>query len=213
MHFFTSPHSTISSIQSDSHHHHDLRHHIHLPSMHPHASVAMSRSDSRDSNMCLSSASSAMDIRPCSSSSTSNYHIAHHRNSSTSSNSSGWSAAPYRSCHRSSAVASEATSFLSDDDLLLPSDLDLNDYEVPAPKQLSTEEQIEMLRQQAEKTLHLDSHRAQAWWTHDEPQVFRKERVVRFAGEEQMTRSKPRRPSAAKRRVSHERRRVFNGPC
>ncbi len=184
MYFFTSPTSNILSTS--------------------YTSCAMSRSDSRDS--ATSTSSTAWDIRPISSSSayehTHNAFPIHHRTFSSSSASSlPWTPPPYRSCLAATTTsASEPSSYLSDDDLLYLSDVhDDEVLEAPVQKELSTEEQIEMLRQyrqREEAQLHLQQQKKRA-------------RVVRFAGECQTTvqsqsvkakgSRKPRRPSALRR--------------
>jgi hypothetical protein len=149
MHFFSSPTSNI------------------LPSTFAPASVAMSRSDSRDSATSTTSSTGhhyAWDVRPrssptFSSSSSSKYSHAHepsHRrtsSSSSSSSSAGWTPSPYRSCL--SQVEDSSSSYLSDDDLL---DLPIDIIEAPVQRELSTEEQIEMLRAYREREESQFSH-------------------------------------------------------
>ena len=186
MHFFTSPTSNILSTS--------------------YTSCAMSRSDSRDS--ATSTSSTAWDIRPVSSSSASEHlHIAfpiHHRTFSSSSASSlPWTPPPYRSCLAATTTAAgEPSSYLSDDDLLYLSDVhDEEILEAPVQKELSTEEQIEMLRQYRQ--------REEAQFQLQQQQQKKRARVVRFAGDCHTTvqsqsakvkgNRKPRRPSALRR--------------
>ena len=187
MFFFTSPTSNVLSTS--------------------YTSCAMSRSDSRDS--ATSTSSTAWDIRPHTSPSMSSCDAqdrnSHHRTFSSSSASSfsvPWTPSPYRSC-LATATATEPSSYLSDDDLLYLSDVHDEDViESPVQKELSTEEQIEMLkqyRQREEAQLQLQMQRQAQQ---------KRARIVRFAGECQTTAMKslsakqsrkPRRPSTLRR--------------
>lgn len=198
MHYFSSPTSNI------------------LPSTFAPASVAMSRSDSRDSATSTTSYTSqqcAWDIRPRSSSSfyssphssnsttthtTNNHHpSAHRRTSSSSSSSSNWTPSPYRSCLSQACETSSSTSYLSDDDLL---DLPIDVIDAPVQKELSTEEQIEMLRAYREReeacqhAHRLHAAKPEIWAHHQHVQLAQQQqqqqqqkktaRIVRFAGEQ-----------------------------
>src|SRR5277367_123274 len=191
MHFFSSPTSNI------------------LPSTFAPASVAMSRSDSRDSATSTTSYTHhhSWDIRPRSSPSaaySSNaspspraHETSHRRASSSSSSSScsaaGWTPSPYRSCL--THVEDSSSSYLSDDDLLDLPTLEVDLIESPVQKELSTEEQIEMLRayREREEAAHAHHHHGARGalhaakpelWFHHHQHAQKKTRVVRFASEE-----------------------------
>lgn len=159
-------------------------------------SAAMSRSDSRDSATSTSSNTSFnTSIRYTS---FPNPNPIHHRTSSSSS----WTPPPYRSClqHTLACVASEPSSYLSDDDLasLFDDAPAVSDGAVGSPsvqKELSTEEQIELLRQYRER-----EEAKQQMQQHLLSQQKRP-RVVRFASEQQV-----RRTSTGKRRSEPMRR-------
>ncbi|KAJ9501433.1 hypothetical protein LTR99_004517 [Exophiala xenobiotica] len=211
--FFSSPTSTIT------------------PAM---TSVAMSRSDSRDStgsNTCYNYSSCAPNSAYSalvSASPSSSWPMASHTlmrsdsdaSTATSqpssvamrrdSSNSSWMPSPYRSCM--SSFGAEASSYLSDDDLLFTSEssssssLPVETIPTVAPKkELTTEEQIAFLRELQEKEA---AHHHQQ---HSEPSTS-KRKVVRFAGPGDE--SKPRRPSTLKRRQTNVRRGLnsLNGP-
>lgn len=157
-------------------------------------SAAMSRSDSRDSatstdSSIFPSATSSWSIgRPHTSACDAPSRASHHRTFSSSSSS--WTPPPYRSClaQAMACVASEPSSYLSDDDLLyLSDDNGIADSSAPttdvinahpAQKELSTEEQIEMLRQyrqREEAQNQLEQQQLQ--------RLKRSGRIVRFAGQ------------------------------
>ncbi|KIW11849.1 hypothetical protein PV08_09122 [Exophiala spinifera] len=201
--FFSSPTSTIT------------------PAM---TSVAMSRSDSRDSttsNSCYnytsyaptSAYSALLSASPTSSwpssqglvrsdsnaSSTVTSHpssVAMRRDSSNSS----WLPSPYRSCM--SSFGAEPSSYLSDDDLLCtPESLPIETIPAVTPpkKELTTEEQIAFLRDLQEKEAA------------SQQQAGSRRKTVRFAGPSE---EKSRRPSTLKRRQTNVRRGLssLNGP-
>ena len=196
------------------------------------ASVAMSRSDSRDSTTSTtnyftthaptSAYSALMSASPTSawpasqplartesniSNITSNsaqaQAVAMRRDSSSS-----WMPSPYRSCM--SSAGTEASSYLSDDDLLCcAGDLNLPIETIPAlapKKELTTEEQIALLRELQEKEAAASHHQA--------PAHEARRRVVRFASHDATGSSKSRRPSTVKRRQPSVRRGMscLNGP-
>jgi len=178
-------------------------------------STAMSRSDSRDSAISTASSySAAWDItsRPGSSAMAIPFPT-QRRTSSSSSNSvqCGWFPSPYRSCLSNAALEDSTTSYLSDDDLLyLPPPAQVIPTTRPElQRELSTEEQIALLREQAEKedqAQPLAGYRAEAWWTQQHrPQLphqpayadIKKAKAVRFApGQAQVVTSGRRRSSA-----------------
>ena len=210
MPFFTSPQSSIN-----------------LPPLpHPspaYASVAMSRSDSRDSNTSNTSSvfatayystspsdTYAINSRPQSSSGVPHSSTAMRRTSSSSSSSSqvqmnSWLPSPYKSCQMRSmsSFSAEASSYISDDDLLSCGSPSQEDYFSSPPtstittcgaptsfpaqfaqqqrkKELTTEEQIAIIRAQREsEQQQLTRHRP----TQTQTQALQQKRVVRFAGE------------------------------
>lgn len=203
MHFFSSPTSNI------------------LPSTFAPASVAMSRSDSRDSatSNASSTAHCAWDMRPRSSPAFSSqpsphnsHKHTHRRTSSCSSSSSSsataaWTPSPYRSCL--SQIEDSSSSYLSDDDLLDIPNLDVDLIDSPIQKELSTEEQIEMLRayREREESSRLHHHAAfhaakpELWHRQQQLQHQQKKtRAVRFAVEQGARSSAGRRRSSALRR-------------
>ncbi|KAJ9626116.1 uncharacterized protein PV06_05076 [Exophiala oligosperma] len=200
--FFSSPTSTIT------------------PAM---TSVAMSRSDSRDStnsSSCYnytsyapnSAYSALLSASPTSSwpssqgltrsdsnASTTNSQpssVAMRRDSSNSS----WLPSPYRSCM--SSFGAEPSSYLSDDDLLCTHEsLPIETIPAVTPKkELTTEEQIAFLRDLQEKES-----------AHQQQPESRRNKTVRFAGPSE---EKARRPSTLKRRQTNVRRGLssLNGP-
>jgi len=126
------------------------------------------------------------------------------------SSSSSWMPTPYRSCM--STFGTEPSSYLSDDDLLCTAeDLNLPIETIPAlapKKELTTEEQIAFLRELQEKEAASTQHQAAAHYARD---ADTKRRTVRF---DATASSKPRRPSAVKRRQPSVRRGMscLNGP-
>ena len=122
------------------------------------------------------------------------------------SSNSSWLPSPYRSCQ--SSFGGEPNSYLSDDDLLCPSDdLSLPVESIPSlspKKELTTEEQIALLRELQEKEA-LQYQPAAV--THHES----KRKVVRFASHGEAS---SRRPSTVKRRQTTSRRGLahLNGP-
>ncbi|OAL21412.1 hypothetical protein AYO20_11377 [Fonsecaea nubica] len=199
-------------------------------------SVAMSRSDSRDSttsNTYSYAPTSAYTALVCASptsawpssqalartdstasnstSSSQTQSIAMRRDSSNST----WMPSPYRSCM--SSFGAEPNSYLSDDDLLCPAeDLSLPVETIPAlapKKELTTEEQIAFLRELQEKEAASNLPQAAAHYARD---ADAKRRVVRFANPDSNSASKSRRPSASalKRRQTMQRRGTscLNGP-
>ncbi|KAK5044404.1 hypothetical protein LTR84_011276 [Exophiala bonariae] len=196
-------------------------------------SVHMSRSDSRDSTSSMSNGFSyaqttaytaLLSASPSSSWMTAHPLVRSDSNTSTTtsqtsctssprtsiamrrdSSNSSWLPSPYRSCQ--SSFGTEANSYLSDDDLLCPiDDLSLPVETIPSispKKELTTEEQIALLREIQEK--EASQHSAFAHAT--EP----KRKVVRFASHGE---SSSRRPSTIKRRQTSTRRGLshLNGP-
>ncbi len=188
-------------------------------------SVAMSRSDSRDStgsNTCYNYTSCAPNSAYSalvSASPSSSWPISHTLMRSDSdastatsqpssvamrrdSSNSSWMPSPYRSCM--SSFGAEPSSYLSDDDLLFTTE-SLPVETIPtvaAPKkELTTEEQIAFLRDLQEKEApHHQQHSESS-----------KRKVVRFAGPGD---EKQRRPSTLKRRQTNVRRGLnsLNGP-
>lgn len=179
-------------------------------------SVAMSRSDSRDSRTSSSSFTSApMQVTYSTSPST------YRSNSSTQTSctrthrgsfSSGWLPSPYSSCMMYRSTSSQGhespptSSYISDDDLLALEDLDMPPIEhisnpTSAPRQdqqpkreMTTEEHIAMLREMQEREqAHSQQQRQRA----------QQQRVVRFAAELR----KSRRPSGLSQRRSTSTRR------
>jgi hypothetical protein len=129
------------------------------------------------------------------------------------SSSSSWMPSPYRSCM--SSFGTEANSYLSDDDLLCSADdLNLPIETIPAlapKKELTTEEQIAFLRELQEKEAATNQYQASAHYARD---ADAKRRIVRFAGQDATSSSKPRRSSTNKRRQTSVRRSTscLNGP-
>jgi len=91
-------------------------------------------------------------------------------------------------------MAEEPSSYISDDDLLFLSDHDDHHHhhhhhshhydDLPVTnksRELSTEEQIEVLRQQAERSMHLGHDDRKPEWAQAH---VKKARMVRFAGED-----------------------------
>lgn len=139
-----------------------------------HTSTAMSRTDSQDSAISTTSSYSAAawDISSRPGSSAMSIPFPTQRRTSSSSSTSlscGWLPSPYRSCHSNAALEDITSSYLTDDDLLfLPPPTEA----VPsnAHRELSTEEQIAQLREQADREdVHVPQlghgYRAEAWWT------------------------------------------------
>ncbi|KAJ9650882.1 hypothetical protein H2198_009822 [Neophaeococcomyces mojaviensis] len=184
----------------------------------PLVSVAMSRSDSRDSTTS-STSSMAFTSAPmqvsystspsiCRSSSSNSYMNMTSASTHRDSFSNGWLPSPYRSCmlHRSSSQGYDHTSsssYISDDDLLaLDSDLAMPPMEQaniqpptsqPQPrKELTTEEQIAMLREQQER------EQAQLQALQAQQKRTMQQRTVRFATDQR----KPRRPSGPSQKRS-----------
>lgn len=173
-------------------------------------SVAMSRSDSRDSTTSnVSFTSAPMQVSystsPMFCRSQSSIGFASIR-TTRESFSSSWLLAPYSSCqlHRSSSSqgSDASSSYISDDDLLSLDDLVMPPIEhIPsvtsAPQQpteeMTTEEQIAYLREQQ------DREQAQM---QQQKQRAQQQRAVRFAAEQR----KPRRPSNLQRRSTNTRR-------
>ena len=198
------------------------------------ASVAMSRSDSRDSNASAtnyysthaptSAYSALLSASPPltwpqshalarTDSNTSNttpqgQSISMRRDSSNSS----WMPSPYRSCM--SSFGAEPNSYLSDDDLLCSAeDLNIPIETIPAlapKKELTTEEQIAFLRELQEKEVTSDQQAA-AHYVRD---ADARRTMVRFASHDATSSSKTRRPSTNKRRQTTVRRGTscLNGP-
>jgi len=112
-----------------------------------------------------------------------------------------------------SNYAVEASSYLSDDDLLCSADdLNLPVETIPAlapKKELTTEEQIAFLRGLQEKGAAASQHHQAAMEPVRDADVRR--RVVRFASQDATGSSKSRRPSVPKRRQTNVRR-SLNGP-
>lgn len=163
-------------------------------------SVAMSRSDSRDSQVSMSSFTSApMHVTYSTSPSTYKSNSSMQTSSTRThrdSLSSGWLPSPYRSCmqHSSSSQGyetSSTSSYISDDDLLaldeisLPIERIANITSAPRMEQpkreLTTEEHIAMLREMQEREQAANQYQRK-------PQP---PRTVRFASDSR----KPRRPS------------------
>ena len=113
-----------------------------------------------------------------------------------------------------SSFGSEPSSYLSDDDLLCPPDaLGLPIETIPSltsKKELTTEEQIAFLREQQEKEAANQAYHAPAHYVRDEA----RRKVVRFAGHNDASSSKSRRPSTVKRRQTSARKGLscLNGP-
>ncbi|KAL2438308.1 hypothetical protein ABEF95_006305 [Exophiala dermatitidis] len=158
-------------------------------------SQGLTRSDSTASSTTCQSQSSSLAMRRDSSNST-------------------WLPSPYRSCMSSNGA--EATSYLSDDDLLgLPENLSLPVETIPAvapQKELTTEEQIAYLREIQDREAahhHHHQHHAVGHRAHD---ADARRKVVRFASQHDVASSgsKSRRPSTIKRRQTGLRR--LNGP-
>ena len=211
--FFSSPTSTIT------------------PAM---ASVAMSRSDSRDStssatnyyltHACTSAYTALMSASPPSAWPTSQPLARTDSNTSTTisqsqsvpmrrdSSNSSWMPSPYRSCM---SFGAEVSSYLSDDDLLCSAeDLSVPIESIPAlapKKELTTEEQIAFMRELQEKEAAFNQHQAATQYVRD---ADTRRRVVRFASHDGSTSSKSRRPSTNKKRQTTVRRGMscLNGP-
>lgn len=194
-------------------------------------SVAMSRSDSRDStasttsnnyatNAPASAYSALLSASPTSSwpasqaftrsDSTSSITISQFSQASSvamrrDSSNSSWLPSPYRSCM--SLSGTEPTSYLSDDDLLCPpQSMGLPIETIPAlvtPKELTTEEQIAMIRELQEKDV---SHHQQGP-AHNLRDTEARRKVVRFASH---TDEKPRRHSVVRRRPQSNPRRALS---
>lgn len=178
-----------------------------------HTSTAMSRSDSRDSAISTTSSySAAWDITSRPGSSAMTIPFPTQRRTSSSSSSSlqcGWFPSPYRSCLSHAALEDTTSSYLSDDDLLyLPPPIQELPTHAEANRELTTEEQIALLREQAEKEDAApapNAYRAEAWWTKQQrPQLYhqaayadvKKAKAVRFApGQAQIVTSGRRRSS------------------
>jgi len=114
-----------------------------------------------------------------------------------------------------STFGAEASSYLSDDDLLCSGDnLNLPIETIPAlapKKELTTEEQIAFMRELQDKEAASNQQQAAAHYARDSDA---RRRVVRFASHDATSSSKPRRPSANKRRQPSVRRGMssMNGP-
>ena len=136
------------------------------------------------SSMSSSTASSlAMDIRPRSSGSVS---------------SSGFSSGPYRSCLINRASSDEPNSYLSDEDLF-----GSEDDAAPSPDvELSTEEQIELLRKAAEE-------QPPKWFQQQQQYTYRQ--AARAQRPEEQKRKS--RPSMGKRKKSSSKKVVFASPA
>lgn len=161
-------------------------------------SVAMTRSDSRDSTTSNSSYTStpAMQVSYSHSPSTSYSH----RSSSSSismPSTTSWLPSPYRSCmlHSSTSsqgyTTSQTSSYISDDDLLALDDLAMPPIEyisspTSAPRQpkreLTTEEQIAMLQEMQEREQGSSQRRLQ-----QQQMMQQQQRTVRFAPEQRKT--------------------------
>ena len=196
------------------------------------ASIAMSRSDSRDSTssaICYSTRVSTTAYSALTSASPPSTWLQSHPMARTDSNTSttlsqtqsismrrdssnsSWMPSPYRSCMSSFGV--EPNSYLSDDDLLC-CDLNVPIENIPAlapKKELTTEEQIAFMRELQEKEAASNQHQAAAPYARD---AEARRRVVRFASHDATSSSKPRRPSSNKRRQTNVRRSMssMNGP-
>jgi len=121
----------------------------------------------------------------------------------------GWFPSPYRSCLSNAALEDTNTSYLTDDDLLfLPPPTQTLSTCSESQRELSTEEQIAFLREQADKEEQAPAragHRTEAWWAQQQrPQLERnaayadvkRAKAVRFApGQAQMVTSARRRSS------------------
>jgi hypothetical protein len=126
----------------------------------------------------------AEDIRPRSSSSFSSTDSAssnHHSSSSCT-----FLPSPYRSSFQHTARADEPSSYLSDDDLLAPFTYNESTANTTPKRNLSTEEQIEMVRQYAARALELGQN-PYGGWKQTTQAKEKRSRVVRFAGEETMS--------------------------
>lgn len=174
-------------------------------------SIAMSRSDSRDSTTSTSSFSSA-PMQTSYSTSTATYRSSSSAQTCSTrmqrdSFSSGWIPSPYRSCMMHSSSSSQgcdsSSSYISDDDLLALDNLPMPPIEpISSPtspprheqpkRELTTEEQIAMLREMQEREQAQLQQRQRA----------QQQRTVRFATEHK----KPRRPSNLSRRSTATRR-------
>ena len=176
----------------------------------PSTSFDMARSNSRDSTMSTShfyptshpmsqcsSAAYSIRYQPTS--------VSMRRTSSSSSSQSSWSASPYRSCLNRSASCEEATSYLSDDDLL---NLSIPVESIPNPcikkTELSTEEQIARLREQ-QQAEEQRQRRDSGYQSHSAS----RRKTVRFEPEVQR---KPQCPSKGKSPAYRKQLRTLNGP-
>ncbi|KIV93680.1 hypothetical protein PV10_04875 [Exophiala mesophila] len=187
-------------------------------------SVAMSRSDSRDTTYCnantysyaatsayLALSNASPNSQPLMRSDSSSSSTASPLFSATTmrrdSSNSSWLPSPYRSCL--SSFGAEPSSYLSDDDLLCSADeLSLPVETIPTPtpkKELTTEEQVAMLRELQEKEAAYHHHH------HSAHQSESRRKVVRFAGP---TEGSSRRSSTVKRRQTSVRKGLnhLNGP-
>ena len=201
------------------------------------ASVAMSRSDSRDSTasatnyfsshaptsayhalLSASPTSSWQQSQPLARTDSNTSTIASQTQSVAmrrDSSSSSWMPSPYRSCMSTFGV--EPSSYLSDDDLLCcADDLNLPIETIPAltpQKELTTEEQIALLRELQEREAASNQYQAPAAYARDGDA---RRRVVRFASQDATASNsgKSRRPSSNKRRQTNSRRATscLNGP-
>ncbi|KIX04362.1 uncharacterized protein Z518_05230 [Rhinocladiella mackenziei CBS 650.93] len=201
-------------------------------------SVAMSRSDSRDSTSSTNTTSYAptsaysalLSASPTSAWPTSHALARSDSNTSTTpsqssqtssvamrrdSSNSAWLPSPYRSCM--SSFGSEPNSYLSDDDLLCPAEemkLPIETIPTLAPKkELTTEEQIALLRELQERESASNHQQQQQAAAHYVREAEARRKVVRFASHTD-TPSKSRRPSTVKRRQNSVRRGLshLNGP-
>lgn len=177
-------------------------------------STAMTRSDSRDSSTSTCSFTSTPAMQVSYSTSPSTYRSSSSSSTrgamsiSSSSSSTGWLPSPYRSCMLHSSSSSQGynpstSSYISDDDLLALDDLAMPPIEyisspTSAPRQpqreMTTEEQIAMLREMQEREQEHASAKSKA----------QQQRTVRFAAEQKKTR----RVSGASQRRSTTPRRV-----
>jgi hypothetical protein len=194
--FFSSPYSNISP---------------------PATSFDMARSSSRDST--TSTPHYYPTSHPMSrTSSTSSYlqqqtSLPMRRTSSASSSQSTWIASPYRSCLNRGATygLEEPSSYLSDDDLLCIPGLQVTSVphsclKKPEPKEMTTEEQIEYLRDLQERE---EREQKQRHPSHSSDSR-RNLKTVRFEPEVQR---KPRRPSDKRRSTAcRSQLRTLNGP-
>jgi len=107
-----------------------------------------------------------------------------------------WITSPYRSCLQNASEVTEPSSYISDDDLLCLSDHDDVAAAPEPPRELTTEEQVELLRQMRQREDAAAGwcggpDRADAWWRLQPPPQHlpaplhqqKRTRMVRFAGE------------------------------